>query len=59
MTKHDIFIGGVMKGRTWKVTADHSILRRPDKYGLTEDEADELVTELKRLGYENINKTSL
>jgi len=38
----------------YNVKADHPILRRIDKYGLTAQDADELVKELEKYNYENI-----
>lgn len=46
-----------ISGRTsvdWKVTADHPILARPDKFGMTRDEAVVFANSLQALGYENI-----
>lgn len=41
----------------WKVTADHPILARPDKFGMSEQEARAYADSLRPLGYENINVT--
>lgn len=38
----------------WKVTADHPVLARPDKFGMTRDEAAVFANSLQALGYENI-----
>lgn len=38
----------------YNVKADHPVLQRIDKYGLTALDADELVKELKKYNYENI-----
>ena len=49
-----------ISGRTsvdWKVMADHPILARPDKFGLTREEAIAFADSLRPLGYENINIT--
>jgi hypothetical protein len=38
----------------WYVTGDHPISLRPDKYGLTRDEAEDYAKELEKYGFENI-----
>lgn len=38
----------------WNVTADHHVLARSDKFGLTRKGAEEYAESLKSLGYENI-----
>jgi len=38
----------------WKVTADHPVLARPDKFGLTKIEAVKFSETLIELGYENV-----
>jgi hypothetical protein len=51
------FGGNGISGRIsidWKVTADHPILKRQDKFGLTRKEAITFAKELEQLGYENI-----
>lgn len=45
--------------KKYVVRGDHPILARPDKYGLTETNADALVKELEDLNYENITKEEL
>ena len=44
----------VEDGSTYKVTGNHPILARPDKFNLKLMDANNLVDELLRLGYENI-----
>lgn len=41
----------------WKVTADHPILARPDKFGMSKAEARAYADSLQPLGYENISIT--
>lgn len=41
----------------WKVTADHPVLARSDKFGMSEQEARAYADSLRPLGYENINVT--
>lgn len=36
------------------IQGDHPILRRIDKYMSEQEQIDELITEMKRLNYENI-----
>lgn len=38
----------------WHVTGDHPISLRPDKYGLTREEAEAYAKELEKYGFENI-----
>jgi len=41
----------------WKVTADHPVFARPDRFGLSESDARTYANSLRPLGYENINVT--
>lgn len=44
----------VSNGSLYKVTGDHDILRRPDKYGLTFKEAIAYADKLKSFRYRNL-----
>jgi hypothetical protein len=51
-------MGGVKEEvERWKVTADHPIFARPDKFGLSKEEAVAYADSLHPLGYENISVT--
>lgn len=41
----------------WKVTADHPILARPDKFSMSKEEAMAYADSLHALGYENVSMT--
>jgi len=43
-----------LKAYAWRVSADHCILLRPDKGGLTFSEAVAYAKELRRLSFENV-----
>jgi hypothetical protein len=43
----------------WKVTGDHPILARPDKFGLSEAEATVYADNLRLIGYENVSVTEI